>query len=367
MNLRHVGKNLEVMAIFTITSEGFKKVDETSFCEVGIQERTDLQRLLRANVEVILPDTLVIAEEFGEWEDSRRRIDLLGIDRDANLVVIELKRSEDGGHMDLQAIRYAAMVSSMTFERAAEVYAGYLCQIGSDLEPLESLLNFLEWEEPDEELFGQDVRIVLAAADFSKELTTAVMWLNEQGLDIRCVRIKPYVHGETIIADIQQIIPLPDVEDYRVRMKEKRQREQAVRNFNRDFTKYDVAIDGKTSSRLSKRKAIFTIVKHLCNCGISPEDINAQVSERKNSMFRSTDGKLTSTAFVRSMREEEEVGGRRFEERRFYCVDGELIHSAGRTYAFTNQWGNRTIDAIEKLIQAFPEHQITCNKSEDET
>src|SRR3546814_14859597 len=81
-----------------------------------LQERRDLQRLLRENVAVIAPDTLVIAEEYGEWDDSRRRIDLLGIDRDANLVVIELKRTEDGGHMDLQAIRYAAMVSTMRSE-----------------------------------------------------------------------------------------------------------------------------------------------------------------------------------------------------------------------------------------------------------
>jgi len=33
-------------------------------------------------------------------------------------VVIELKRTNDGGHMELQAIRYASMVSAMTFERA---------------------------------------------------------------------------------------------------------------------------------------------------------------------------------------------------------------------------------------------------------
>ena len=39
---------------------------------------------------------LVIADEFSDWEDSRRRIDLLAIDRNANLVVIELKRDEVG-------------------------------------------------------------------------------------------------------------------------------------------------------------------------------------------------------------------------------------------------------------------------------
>jgi RecB family endonuclease NucS len=55
--------------------------------------------IFREQVEIVAPDTLVVAEEFGEWEDSRRRIDLLGLDKDANLVVIELKRTEDGGHM----------------------------------------------------------------------------------------------------------------------------------------------------------------------------------------------------------------------------------------------------------------------------
>jgi RecB family endonuclease NucS len=44
----------------------------------------------------------LVAAEFGDWEDSRRRIDLLAIDKAANLVVIELKRTEDGGHMELE-------------------------------------------------------------------------------------------------------------------------------------------------------------------------------------------------------------------------------------------------------------------------
>jgi RecB family endonuclease NucS len=110
------------MSLYEITSDNLTKVTPTTFDRAGLRERTDLQRLLRKQIDVILPDTLVIAEEFGEWEESKRRIDLLGLDREANLVVIELKRTEDGGHMELQAIRYAAMVSKMTFERAVGIY-----------------------------------------------------------------------------------------------------------------------------------------------------------------------------------------------------------------------------------------------------
>src|ERR1017187_741748 len=102
------------MPIFEITQDRLIPLQPTNFSSQGLRERGDLQRLLRDQVKIIDPDVLIVSEEFGDWEDSRRRVDLLGVDSKANLVVIELKRTEDGGHMDLQAIRYAAMVSKMT-------------------------------------------------------------------------------------------------------------------------------------------------------------------------------------------------------------------------------------------------------------
>ncbi len=79
-------------------------------------------------------DLFVIAEEFGNWEDARRRIDLLALDKAGRLVVIELKRTDDGGHMELQAIRYAAMVSSMGFTEVADAYSAHRAKHRPDAE-----------------------------------------------------------------------------------------------------------------------------------------------------------------------------------------------------------------------------------------
>src|SRR4051794_22777624 len=101
------------MALFRITEGGMERVAEASFAGEGLLERKDIQQWIRKAPSILGESLLVVAEEFGQWEDSRRRIDLLALDEEANLVVIELKRTEDGGHMDLQSVRYGAMVSAM--------------------------------------------------------------------------------------------------------------------------------------------------------------------------------------------------------------------------------------------------------------
>ena len=114
------------MGLYELGPDSLVPLGQTTLASENVQERQDLQRLLRDQIDVLDPDLLVISEEFALWEDSRRRIDLLAVDREANLVVIELKRDESGGHMDLQALRYAAMVSAMTWTKAVEAFGAYL-------------------------------------------------------------------------------------------------------------------------------------------------------------------------------------------------------------------------------------------------
>ena len=218
------------MPLYEMTTDSFRPLDQPSFADLKVRERGDIQRLLRTQIEVLDDDLYVLSEEFGDWDESRRRIDLLAIDPQANLVVIELKRTNDGGHMELQAIRYASMVSAMTFERAEQIHSDFLHQIGEPPnEARARMLTFLGWDEPDEESFAADVRILLVSEDFGKELTTAVLWLRERDIDIRCVRLCPYLDGEKRLVDVQQVIPLPEANDYQVQLREKEQKTRKKR------------------------------------------------------------------------------------------------------------------------------------------
>ena len=155
--------------------------------------------------------------------------------------------------MELQAIRYAAMVANMTFEQAVRAHRDYASKRGFDLNAEDTLLDFLGWDEANEEEFGSEVRILLVSGDFSRELTTSVLWLNENGLDIRCIRLRPHKLEEDLVLQVDQVLPLPEAQDYMVGVREKQRSEAQSRS--RDLTKFDVEIDGSSYVGLAKRQA----------------------------------------------------------------------------------------------------------------
>jgi hypothetical protein len=258
------------MPLYRLAPERLAPIAPVSFSAARLTERSDLQRLLRDQVEILDQTLLVIAEEFSQWDESTRRIDLLAVDRDAKLVVIELKITEDAGHADLQALRYAAMVSTMTFDQAAEAFAGYLSERGRPLDARQALLDHLRWGDPEGGRFAADVRLILVAPGFSKELTTTVLWLRDRGVDIRCIRVQPHRLEDgsadgVLLADVEQLIPLREAEEFQVRVSRKAQEE---RSSARERPSLDEMMSRiREGCSPAERDAISSIVEHLTGLG----------------------------------------------------------------------------------------------------
>jgi hypothetical protein len=348
------------MALYEITENSLVPVDLTTFAAQGIRERSDLQRLLRENVGAIAPDTYVLAEEYGEWEDAKRRIDLLCLDKQANIVVVELKRTEDGGHMELQAIRYAAMVSKMTFAQAVEAHTKFLRNLGRDDNAQAAILKFLDLVEPNEKEFAQDTRIILVSGEFSKEITTSVLWLNERDLDVRCVRLRPYALGERTVLDIQQVLPLPEATEYQVQLRKKAAEERQSQEGTSDWTKYDLTVNGERFPNLYKRNLIYLVVQALIKRGVSPDSIMKFLPESK---FLKIAGKCSPEEFREKASELKTQLGTAFNLRRFFTEDDKLFVVNGVTYALSNQWGRYDLPALDKLIGQYPEANISYTKA----
>lgn len=267
------------MPLFQINDGRLDPVQKTSFIEEKILERKDLQQLLKTDISPLGDDLMVISEEFGDWEDSNRRIDLLCLDKQANLVVVELKRTSDGGHMELQAIRYAAMISSMTLEQAIDTYARYIGGDDAQSKSSKEILDFLGEDSMEEVEWGGDVRIVLVSHDFSSELTTAVIWLNKHDIDITCVRLLPYKLGDQLLIDVTQIIPLPEASDYEVKIRAKEREIQKVKTARQEiFRKFWFQVIDRSKSKTQLLANRSTSTDHWLSAGIGRSGFGLSMS-----------------------------------------------------------------------------------------
>lgn len=209
----------------------FTKIESDRFVSLNIWERRHIQEWIRQAPELLGEDLLIVSTEFNRFKNSDDRLDILALDRRGNLVVIELKRDEHASYADLQALRYAAMVSSMTLEKLLPYYITYQRassnkEIDSDT-ALDQIIEFATDKEDFEELSDKP-RIILCSEDFSTELTTTVLWLNQHGMDISCVRIKPHKVGDQIIIVPSKIIPLQEAKQYLVEIQQKEEAKQQV-------------------------------------------------------------------------------------------------------------------------------------------
>jgi len=247
-------------------------------------------------INIIGDDLLVIAQEYSLFQDSRRRVDMLAIDRAGNLVVIELKRTEDGGHMELQALRYAAMVSTITLDHLADVYAD--AQGFSTADARDAIV---EWIGEAIEELPNHVRIVLVSADFSTEISSTVLWLNENyGTDISCFRIVTYLLEEEVLLDVQQIIPLPEAKDFQIHQRQKGVAATASRaTSGRDFTQYSIRIDKVVLEPLSKQQAVKLAIRNLHAAGVSTEAIRSATRANQWRPVRCLDGESVVDGFAR--------------------------------------------------------------------
>ena len=322
------------MTIYTFEENNLMQIEKTTFLDAEILERSNLQKAIKNNINVIASDCLVIAEEYSEWDSSKKRIDLLAIDKNANLVVIELKRTETGDHMELQAIRYASMVSTMTLDLAADIFSRYKQINGFPSFDKDSALmeisNFVDIEL-DESSFADDVRIILVSPNFSKELTTAVMWMSERNINITCIRIQPYTFNGSILIDVQQIIPLPEVKDYQIKAQKKsEERREAKTTSQKDYSKF--LFNGDI---LNKRNLAYEIVKTRFN----------ELSEKT---FKNLYSDFIQYEYIDGLMVKYEDVAENKQDRYFFEDNKVLKMDNGDRYVVSNQWG---IGNIYKLIE----------------
>jgi len=197
-----------------VAAKKLAEVKETDLASLGLRERYDLQEWIEKNPEILGEELLIVAKECNSFDSTSERADLVAIDKSANLVIIELKRDDSGTDVHWQAIKYASYFAKAKPEVIAELLAKHdTCSIE---QATNRLLGFIG--QDDLSGVNREQRIILVSHRFAREVTSAVLWLRDHGVDLTCVQLTPYSDTSTNAVYMQAttIIPVPGTDDYKV-------------------------------------------------------------------------------------------------------------------------------------------------------
>ncbi|WP_160910119.1 endonuclease NucS domain-containing protein [Pontibacillus yanchengensis] len=225
-------------------------IHETTYFEYELKEREHIEEWIRKNPEVLQEELLIIGHEYDKFEVNER-LDLLGLDQDGSLVIIEVKRDHTGAHVDIQALKYASYCSTLSPNDVIAIYEEYIQLHGLEVNATEEMMAFLNVEVESElhNMVNMNQRIIVVANEIDRRVLSVCTWLFENGIDIKCVTMKPYQLNGELIIDTNQIIPPYKLEDYYVKKKtSSKERKVSVRQDVANFL-HEVAhqINNKTN------------------------------------------------------------------------------------------------------------------------
>lgn len=223
--------------------DGKLKKIETSLVHEGKTESYDLEEWIISNPEILGEDITVIGRQINT---SSGPLDLLGIDRNGNMVIIELKRDKLPREVLAQAIDYAAAVAQWDIDKISE-------KIGKNLE--EYLSDVFEETTLESLNINQSQRIIIVGFQIEDSLNRMIEWLsNNFGVSINAV-ILNYVKTQSGAEILSRTTTIPEeVEKKRVQKKYRIPMSDEPGSYTRDelkeLLKNYFAQDLKTAKRI---------------------------------------------------------------------------------------------------------------------
>lgn len=170
------------MRVFSVGPDGrFTEYERVPFEADHVE--SVLEEWLESNPDGILEDgpLLIIGRQVPT--DLGKSIDLLGVDRDGNVVVVELKRDRTPRDVVAQALEYAAFAAGLDADALESILGEYRPD-----EPKGLAEHHREYFEQSEAVaFNKDQRIVIIGQQVTPEIRQTALFLGAKGIQVTCV------------------------------------------------------------------------------------------------------------------------------------------------------------------------------------
>lgn len=290
------------------------QIEETDFQSEGLTEPRDVEAWIRKNPSILSggdeEDLMIIGEQ--ETSVTKKRLDLIGIDKFGNIVIIELKRDLAEKMTENQAITYASFFTYTIFDEACNIFAKYLEKNKKELhlpegvdfldEAEKTMTNFCSSISVPEE-FNRNQRIVLVAGDFSQDLLSAVTWLILKGIKIECIKLRLYKDNNKLFILPMRILPTPDISENIVKI---RIAEESIDEKRKSYQRWEGNIEGHYGRLMPPLDE--HLRKLISELGIEPTNLSGSafhlINGRKKIMVSTYIKSKIEFRFAKSKKEE---------------------------------------------------------------
>jgi hypothetical protein len=176
------------MRLQSIESDGTFR----EFARIDLDAEHVLEQWLEQNPKAILEDGKILVIGRQVLTNLGTRIDLLGIDRAGDVVVVELKRDRTPRDTLAQALEYASFVEPLTVEQLEEILQRY----SGEEAPLADVHRSCFALAPEEAIsFNKDQRIVIAGQSMTPEVRQTAVFLRRKGVRVTCLEFEFFATG----------------------------------------------------------------------------------------------------------------------------------------------------------------------------
>lgn len=158
----------------------------------------ELEDLLCTNIEILNKDWLVIGHQVKT--SAGKYIDILCMDRDGDLVIVELKKDLTPREVTAQVIDYASCIGALRLEEIAEYYL----QFSQNKQTLNDAFEIKFGYKLDEDSVNQNVKMVIVAAKMDDSTERIVTYLRDKyQVDINILFFSVFHNnGERLISHV---------------------------------------------------------------------------------------------------------------------------------------------------------------------
>ena len=174
------------MRLFRVREEELEEYQEQSFGEEHLEEQLESWLEHSPNVEWAGEKFLIIRK--GLTTNLSTFLDLLGIDREGNTAIIELKRGRSPREMLAQALEYASFVESLSYDDLDEELKKYTRDDVTTLSDAHKA--FFGLEDGEAVAFNKDQRIILVGQALSPAIRQTSEFLRHKGLKVSYIEFK---------------------------------------------------------------------------------------------------------------------------------------------------------------------------------